>query len=703
MNNILSDWFWKKLSLYFGWLATIVLFILVIFAANIEIKDLDLWLHMASGRYILEHLQIPRTDIFSATVFGKPWINHEWLFQIIVYSAYSLGGLDGLITLQVLLVGITFLLLLFLGDNREQQAIPIMTLLLVVLVYQLRFFLRPEIFSLLFFVLYISALSVMLSSRSSLWIMFGLQVLWVNIHGFFILGPFLVLLNIIAEFIKRRVYLPFEWNDIGRLSDEEYVRLKQVFLVVILACFINPYGIHGAYYPLKILFSLGNDSRIFFEHIGELSRPFTFLSFFNFGDLLFYKLLIIISAVTFLLNYRRLDMGLLIFWLFFLVSSFLAERNIVFFAFVAYFVVLANMQHVHLWEFLAPQFNTTSFKSICSVLIKAMLIFAMLQYIQLRSIRGYYDFDTYTRKSEHGGVSLRNYPYKAVDFLLRNGIEGRFFNDFNSGAYLIGRTSPHIKVFIDGRTELYGGEFFKQYMKIWKGDTALFDEAVQRYELTGAFLNSVYVPAPKKTIQHLYNSRDWVMVYFDYDAAIFLRDIPSNRPWIEKWRIDLSQRQVPKAELFKIKGQSATPYRYTNRAQTLYHLGLFEQAQEEAREALKISPTDAIAYKIMGMVALKEKRYLQALEWLRHAKILDAGDTEARFYLAKAFYHLGEHESAREQVKIVLNAKAKNRLGMYLLSQIYEAQGNREAAQDLLEKVRELDPKDFERLKEEFE
>jgi hypothetical protein len=69
---------------------------------------------------------------------------------------------------------------------------------------------------------------------------------------------------------------------------------------------------------------------------------------------------------------------------------------------------------------------------------------------------GYYDFDKFERKMEYGGVSLRNYPYKAADFLVANKIKGNFFNDFNSGAYLLGRASPDIKVFIDGRTEVYG-------------------------------------------------------------------------------------------------------------------------------------------------------------------------------------------------------------------------------------------------------
>jgi len=64
------------------------------------------------------------------------------------------------------------------------------------------------------------------------------------------------------------------------------------------------------------------------------------------------------------------------------------------------------------------------------------------------------------------------YPYKAVDFIVRHKIKANIFNDFNSGAYLIGRTYPNIKVFIDGRTEVYGASFFETYQKIWQDGNA---------------------------------------------------------------------------------------------------------------------------------------------------------------------------------------------------------------------------------------
>jgi len=695
---LFTDWFWKKLSLYFGWLAMILLFVLVIFAANIEIKDLDLWLHLASGRYILDHFSIPKVDIFSATIAGQPWINHEWLFQVIVASVYDFGGIDAWITLQVLVVGITFLILLFLGYNQEKQVITLYTLFLITLIYQLRFFLRPDIFSLLFFVMYICVLSLKLHSRSSIWFLFGLQVIWSNVHGFFILGPLLVLLNIFSEWTKRHIYLPFEWNGVGRLLDEEYKRLMIIFPVVVAACFINPYFIKGALYPFHVLLSLSGDSKIFFEYIGELGKPFHWNNFFNLGHYFFYKLLILVSFGGFLLNFRKIDIGIFMFWLFFLLFSLSAVRNVAFFAFVAYFAILANSQFIYAQQFLLPQWNNDRFKNVCSVVLKCVLIFWIIQYMEARSLHGYYDFDRYERKSEHGGVSLRNYPTKAVDFLVTQGIKGRFFNDFNSGAYLIGRTYPDIKVFIDGRTEVYGGEYFKNYSKIWRGDTKLFDETADRYQLSGAFLNSVYVPAPKKTIRHLYQSKDWVLVYFDYDASIFLRNIAQNKTWIESLRVDLSNWKTKRSDLIRLGAKNVTPYRYINRAQALYNLGFYDQAHREAQEALRISPAYFAAYKLLGKIAIDQRQYEKGFELIRQAKILNPGDIETKYYLALAAFYLGDIQFAQEQCQKVIQANPRNYRALFLLSRIYDKQMKEEESQKYFEGARYIAPKEIKEL-----
>ena len=222
----MSEWFWKKLSQLAGLAAIAGLFVLTVFQANIEIKDLDLWLHLGAGKFITQNVFVPNQDVFSCTIAGHPWLNHEWLFQILVYNIYSLFGFDGLIDLQVFIAVAIFASLLFLGYNKDQQLWQILVLLLTLLVFQTRFTNRPDLFSILFFVIYFAVLAVHFERATSVFLLVVLQMLWVNIHGFFIFGPLLVFIFLISEGVKRHVNLPFEWNSIGRVSDAEYKKFK---------------------------------------------------------------------------------------------------------------------------------------------------------------------------------------------------------------------------------------------------------------------------------------------------------------------------------------------------------------------------------------------------------------------------------------------------------------------------------------------
>ncbi|MDP8212529.1 MAG: tetratricopeptide repeat protein [Candidatus Zapsychrus exili] len=667
----MSDWFFKKISFFVGLLAILLLFGLIVFEANIEIKDMDLWLHLSSGKHIVENLSIPKVDIFSCSIAGKPWVNHEWLFQTVLHFAHGLGGIDGLINLQVIVVVLTFTFLLLLGYNRDKQFLPTFFLLLVLLVYETRLTIRPDIFSFLFFVLYVCILSSSLGKKSSLFILVIIQILWSNIHGFFILGPAIVLLAIVSEFIKRRVKLPFEWNNIGRLDDDEYNLLKKIFLAVYLACLINPYGIKGALYPFGILSSVPGESKIFFESIRELARPILLSNIFSLRSYPFFKMTIVLSALSFVYNRRKIDITVLFMWIIFLVISLSAIRNLVFFAIMAYFAFLANT-HDLTFNILFPALKRNDkFKEILIIILKVSLIFWIMLYFQTLSLRGYFDFDKYQRKSEFGGVSLRIFPTKAVDFLKKNNIKGNFFNDFNAGAYLIGRVYPNIKVFIDGRTEMYGTEFFKEYRDVKRGDGELFDQLVEKHSITGVFFTWIYDPVPEKILYYIYKSEDWVLVYFDYDGAVFLKDIEENKEWIKVHKIDLSKANTEPADLIRLGAKNVTPFRYVNRAAAYYGLKLYDHTRSEIKEALRIEPRYSAAYKLLGKIDLKENKLQSAFENLRKAKLLNVNSREIRYYLALCFYKLDKIEEAKKQCQIVLDSNPKNAKGLFLRALLY--------------------------------
>jgi tetratricopeptide (TPR) repeat protein len=688
-NDKMSERFWRNLSTTFGWLSIGMLFALVTFSSSLEIKDLDLWLHLRMGWWICHHGFVPGYDVLSGTIAGRLWVNHEWLFQVFVYQMQKAYGFNGLISMQSVVVALTFMVLLFLGYSRERQLLSVYGLLLVLMVYQTRFTIRPDIFSLLFFVLFIYILSICLTKRWAVYALVILQILWSNMHGFFFFGPLLAGVGVLSEFVKRRLPLPYEWNTVGRLNDAEYGSLKRILLFLILACCVNPLTFKGAWYPVKVFFSLAGSNKIFFEHIMELQRPITAGTIFT-DNFLCYKILIFISAISFVFNRRKIDISSLLVWVIFLVFSLAAVRNLIYFAAAAYMVLMVNAISIS-WENLVPlRFSSPKFKYLTVIIGKLVLMIWMLNFGVAMSSDGYFDFDTYSRKSEFFGVSKRVYPTKAVDFLVQHKIKGNFFNDFNSGAYLVGRTYPNIKVFIDGRTEVYGADFFENYQKIWKdGNAHAFAYFESKDNITGAFLNNAHQEIPWPVLKMFHSFKNWSIVYLDYDAVIFLKQTPYNKPFIDTFSVDLNKWQPKPMDILKLGTRRIDPFPFTSRAYILEILGADQAAIAEAREALRVEAGHAPAYNILGKIYTKRKEYRKAFENYRLG-VMYSGDKQARLGLAQAYENLKDYNGAIIQYQAVIDTFPKDYQGYFGLAQTYAETGQDKKALGLLGSAQKL-------------
>lgn len=88
----------------------LVLAILVAFAARLYL-DGDTGWHIGAGKWIITNGSVPTSDPFSHTMPGTPWLAHEWLAEVLIAGAVSLGGWSGLAALFGLAAAITFSLL----------------------------------------------------------------------------------------------------------------------------------------------------------------------------------------------------------------------------------------------------------------------------------------------------------------------------------------------------------------------------------------------------------------------------------------------------------------------------------------------------------------------------------------------------------------------------------------------------------------
>ena len=78
---------------------------------TLQIRSVDIFWHLATGRWILSHGAVPRHDPFRFSSLQVPWVDHEWLFQLVLAVVEGLGGLEMLVVARALfLVGLILFL-----------------------------------------------------------------------------------------------------------------------------------------------------------------------------------------------------------------------------------------------------------------------------------------------------------------------------------------------------------------------------------------------------------------------------------------------------------------------------------------------------------------------------------------------------------------------------------------------------------------
>jgi hypothetical protein len=113
---------------------------------------------------------------------------------------YRIGGVSALVLLKAA-CGTAVVALSLVARRRGAKTWPAVVVWLpAVVMLTGRLCERPELFSLLFLATYLAVLGRAGERPRWLWLLPAIQVLWVNCHGFFVLGP-MVLAAYIAEWV----------------------------------------------------------------------------------------------------------------------------------------------------------------------------------------------------------------------------------------------------------------------------------------------------------------------------------------------------------------------------------------------------------------------------------------------------------------------------------------------------------------------
>ena len=228
-----------------------------------DLNDPDIWWHMRNAQYLFQHHQFPRFDMFSFTVAGHPWINHEWLSEVPYYLAYRTFGLVGLKSLTFFVLDTIFLLLLYLSYQESRNfkasfaACCYSTFLATV-----SFGPRTILFGYVYMVILLIILQRFRQrGNAPLWVIPVLFCLWANTHGSWSLGLILFFL------IGASGLVGGSWGrvDSVRWTPTQLRKLILTGIASIGGLFVNPFGWRLVYYPFDLAFK----QKLNISHVAE--------------------------------------------------------------------------------------------------------------------------------------------------------------------------------------------------------------------------------------------------------------------------------------------------------------------------------------------------------------------------------------------------------------------------------------------------
>lgn len=510
-------------------LALVALFI----GATVQkIWGVDTWWQLAAGRFFVEHRTFPINDVLSYSASTHEWIEVRWIFCVLMYGLWSLAGPAALITLQVLALGAVWWM--FMRNARSIGFTSVGALIVAIGIGAglSRWVVRPELFTYLFSALFL----VLLDRRPNTWRawipLVLVQIIWSNTHTLFVMGPVLACVHAFG----RNVESVLLKRDSGRFDAISILGA----IAVCAACFLNPYLERGALFPI-LLFTQIQQGHIVQQAIGEMASPLQMpLSMWT-PDLLIAALLACVSIASFAPVIRQADVPRLLILLAMLYLSAKAQRNIALLAVMGTFVTLRNVEQAiahdacrRFREWLSRSEMSLGILTTILSLVGAWFLITDRMNVAIGAPR------------EWGiGVVWWNTPRTATQFINETKPEGPVFNVIRDGGYLAwearDRSGEPLKVFADGRLEVYGPEMLAELAAISPNS---WPELDRRWNF-----NTVVLPVHdyESLALSLANDPAWALVHLDHRNIVLVRRTAAHQELIAKHSINLTASWIPRS------------------------------------------------------------------------------------------------------------------------------------------------------------
>jgi tetratricopeptide (TPR) repeat protein len=520
--------------------ALFILALLYAFAAGLRtLGDFDLGWQLATGRWIVQHRQIPFTDVFSYTASGTEWI-YPLLSQILLYLSYAIGGYGLLSWLGAAACASTIALLL-----RRSSLVGVILAIASVPLIAACTPPRAEMFTAVMFAAYVNLLwHYHRSGQGPLWLLPVLMCLWVNLHLGFIAG-----LAMCGAFVL--IELEDAITPSRRLG--ALLRLKRAvpwLIATLAATIVNPWGwrIYAAIERQRSI--VQTHSMWIWEWQGLRLTP---------------------TALAKALAWR--DPNSAVLWLIFAASiavlCALAKRNFVpafLLGSAIYLVIHAIRMEACFASITVVVGGTALSQTLRSVhenrtatrfdMSARSRAFAAITFVVITCFVGVRSSDLITNRlylstpfafSIFGAGESLWQPEQAAAFVLKEQLPHNLFNDFNSGGFVVWNLSPWYRDYIDGRSVPFGSSLLLRNTSLLEQslDSAAWSSEADARGINTMLLSMDYEAGTAlRSLGSYCDAQRWRPVFLDAFGAVFLRVAPETTDLVNRLQIDCRTVQL---------------------------------------------------------------------------------------------------------------------------------------------------------------
>ena len=485
----------------------------------LKLRLVDFWWHLKAGEIIITTRSIPKTDLFSFTEAGHPFILQNWLVEVIYYGTYRAGGLALLVALNALLLVAALLPVYQLcREATDHLRLSVVSALLPAILLLYFGSVRSQVFSFVLFAAFYWVLwQYHRRARNLLWTLPVMMILWVNVHGAFVLGLGLIVLFVCCDVLRR-----LGFGDRGNTLSAAELRRMGFFLgLTALATLLNPETFRLYEYVRAVATNPASQSLVLEWQPPRINELVSIVLFFG---------PFFITVIVLLASKHRADLLELVLMLTFSMLGLSAIRNGVWFALIAapiiarhlpnidFSVVINTLRHLSFAGPLVRRFENRSWttapiryrlnRQIAVLLLTIVVLVSPWVYPHLGN------------KAFGNTLWEPSTPVGAMDYIKKNHLQGNIFHPQIYGDYLIWRLWPEQRSFIDGRVHLFDESVVRDYRMTFLDSH--WEERLARYNIEYLLL-SKDEEENRMMLEAATGSSTWRTIYDDPKSILFER------------------------------------------------------------------------------------------------------------------------------------------------------------------------------------